>query len=278
MGRFDQQMRELERSLANLTGNKTQAARFRKGLEKKIQQGALEAKLISQRKPGRPQSDRPFYHCLEPQFSFTETKPGPAKGLFELRPKNIPPNAVPLFDEDIGAVVGYREEHEGIFKTFDINGIVVDIQELPLEKPLLDPIDLITIGGIVAVSVRKALQAGGILFSTSAAGRKAIELLSQSTVQSLRAVFRRTATGTLKFTATTAARMGDKNRFVPVHILKMAIRYGRRVADPQGIRGASMYTIPMLRNGRRFTLEVVIRVRDRTVLHFVYKRQTRNAP
>ncbi len=35
MGRFDQKMREVERSLAKLTGNKTQAAAFRKGLEKK---------------------------------------------------------------------------------------------------------------------------------------------------------------------------------------------------------------------------------------------------
>jgi hypothetical protein len=32
-----------------------------------------------------------------------------------------------------------------------------------------------------------------------------------------------------------------------------------------------MYKISMLRNGRRFTLEVVVRGRDRTVLHFLYK-------
>ena len=43
MGRFDQKMREVERSLAKLTGNKAQAAKFRKGLEKKIQQAAVKA-------------------------------------------------------------------------------------------------------------------------------------------------------------------------------------------------------------------------------------------
>ena len=43
MGRFDQKMREVERSLAKLTGNKAQAARFRKGLEQKIQQAAIKA-------------------------------------------------------------------------------------------------------------------------------------------------------------------------------------------------------------------------------------------
>ena len=43
MGRFDQKMREVERSLAQLTGNKAQAAAFRKGLEQKIQQAAVKA-------------------------------------------------------------------------------------------------------------------------------------------------------------------------------------------------------------------------------------------
>ena len=43
MGKFDQKMREIERSLAKLTGNRAQAARFRKGLEKKIQQAAVKA-------------------------------------------------------------------------------------------------------------------------------------------------------------------------------------------------------------------------------------------
>ena len=43
MGRFDQKMREVERSIAKLTGNKAQAARFRRGLEKKIRQAAAKA-------------------------------------------------------------------------------------------------------------------------------------------------------------------------------------------------------------------------------------------
>ena len=43
MGRFDRQMREVDCSLANLTGNKTQAAKVRKGLENKIQQAAVKA-------------------------------------------------------------------------------------------------------------------------------------------------------------------------------------------------------------------------------------------
>ena len=251
MSKFDQQMREVERSLAKLTGNKTQAAQFRKGLEKKIQQAAVKKLLKDQQKPGYPQKKKTFYNGLEQAVPFTELTPSPSKGIFELRHRNIPTDAVPVFDEDIGAVIGYRQERSGIFKTFDINGELVDIQELPLEKPLLDPIDLITIGGLAAVSVRKALQAGGIVFSASAAGRKAIELLSQTTVQSLRAVFRRAATGTLKFTATTAPYMRNPHRYVPIHILKLAIRFGKKLPDPGKTPGASLYTTSMFRNGRR---------------------------
>ncbi len=262
----------MERSLAQLSGDKVQATKIRKGLEKKIQQAAVKKLSRDQKKPGYGQEETPSYNGLEPAVPFTELPPSPSKGIFELRHKNSPSDAVPMFDEEIGAVVGYRLEHEGVFETFDINGDRVDIQELPLEKPLLDPIDLITVGGFVAVSVRKALQAGGIAFSANVAGRKAIELLSQSTLQSLRAVFRRAATGTLKFTVATTANMRNPHRYVPVHIFKLAIKYGRKIPDPQGAPGASKYITTMFRDGKRYTLNIVVRNRDRTVLHYHYKK------
>ena len=43
MDKFDRKMREVERSPAKLTDNKTQATKIRKGLEKKIQQAAVKA-------------------------------------------------------------------------------------------------------------------------------------------------------------------------------------------------------------------------------------------
>ncbi len=42
MSRFDQQMRDVERSIAQLTGNKTQATQFRRKLATKIQQAAAK--------------------------------------------------------------------------------------------------------------------------------------------------------------------------------------------------------------------------------------------
>ena len=77
--------------------------------------------------------------------------------------------------------------------------------------------------------------------------------------------------GALNFTATTAARMADPGRRVPHHILKLAVRFGRRSPDPQGVAGAFRYATPMIRNGRQYTLEVVLRESDQTILHFLYR-------
>jgi hypothetical protein len=87
----------------------------------------------------------------------------------------------------------------------------------------------------------------------------------------MRTTFRGITVGSLKFTATTAARMATPGRFVPVHILHLAIKFGKRTADPQGIKGAFLYTTRMLKNGREYTLEVVLRESDQTILHFLFK-------
>jgi hypothetical protein len=65
--------------------------------------------------------------------------------------------------------------------------------------------------------------------------------------------------------------MADAARRVPQHILKLALRFGTRSPDPQGVTGAFSYVIPMIRNGKVYTLEVVIREADNTILHFLYK-------
>jgi hypothetical protein len=45
-----------------------------------------------------------------------------------------------------------------------------------------------------------------------------------------------------------------------------------RTADPKGHPGVFQYTVPMTRRGVSYKLEVVVRERDYTVLHFVYRR------
>ena len=65
--------------------------------------------------------------------------------------------------------------------------------------------------------------------------------------------------------------MAVKGRHVPLHILHLALKYGQRRVDPQGVKGAFLYTAKMFRNGKQYTLEVVVRERDWTILHFLYK-------
>ena len=119
--------------------------------------------------------------------------------------------------------------------------------------------------------VRKVLQADGRISAPGAIGTGLLQVLTQQLTATLRTAFRAITSRPIKFTATTVARMNDRNRFVPVHILKIAIKYGRKSPDPQRVKGAFLYKIPMTKNGRSFTLEVVLRERDNTVLHFLYK-------
>ena len=72
--------------------------------------------------------------------------------------------------------------------------------------------------------------------------------------------------------------MANPGRFVPIHILHLAIKYGKRMPDPQKMAGVFRYEIQMSRfvkRGATFvreqkTLEVVVRESDWTILHFMY--------
>jgi hypothetical protein len=87
----------------------------------------------------------------------------------------------------------------------------------------------------------------------------------------MRAAFKNLSVRSLKFPATTAERLSIPGRHVPVHILQLAIKYGRRTPDPKAVKGAFLYTSKMLRNGREYILEIVVREKDWTILHFLYK-------
>ncbi|MCU6708863.1 RHS repeat-associated core domain-containing protein [Paenibacillus sp. J5C_2022] len=73
----------------------------------------------------------------------------------------------------------------------------------------------------------------------------------------------------LNFTATTAARMENVGRFVPVQTLISAIKYGDGMADPQGTKAIMYYTV-MYKNNQAYNLEVLYDKASNTVLHFMY--------
>ena len=211
------------------------------------------------------------YTGVEQALPWNGVVPEP-DGVYVVRPPGVPANAAPLYDDESQAVVGFRSGSQGVYRFYDLEGTMIGMYEEPLETPLFDPIDLIFVfGGLFRTLARvgsrtmtRVAIVGGI--------RGVVTNLSASVAVALRATLRRILAGELKFTATTSARMATKGRYVPVHILKLAIRHGNRALDPQGVVGAFEYTIPMIRNNVQYTLKVVLREADNTILHFHYFR------
>jgi hypothetical protein len=72
-------------------------------------------------------------------------------------------------------------------------------------------------------------------------------------------------------------------RYVPIHIQRLAIKYGKRTPDPGKSAGSFRYEAPMTRLVERRTakgeiqyikteykIEVVVRESDWTIFHFQY--------
>ncbi len=187
---------------------------------------------------------------------------------------NMPEAVTPIIDPDTGLLIGYRGRGS-VWNIYDIEGNWVSMGETGLERPLFDPIDLI--GGFGGKAVFRLIARA----ATSRAARYAAVGLSTELVATLRVCLAKfTGRGALKFTATTAAHMAERGRFVPVHILQLAVKYGKRVPDPDGVKGAFLYTIKMWRQVpgeklalpfKEYTLEVVLRESDNMILHFLYK-------
>lgn len=216
------------------------------------------------------------YSADDPVVELGDVSSVESATVFELRSPRIPKAAVPVFDEHEGQILGYRHESAGgVYKLYDLDGELIGIEELPLEAPLFDPIDLLFFaGGVFRIIGKGAVGGVGRVGARVAASRAAgitTRALAATIVGAMRTTFRALAVRNLKFTATTAARMSAKGRHVPLHILELGIRYGKRSIDPQGVKGAALYSVEMLKNGKKYILEIVVREADWTILHFLYK-------
>ena len=220
----------------------------------------------------------PGYTADDAPIPFQSVRPARSDQFFRVTKGKMPPGATPIVDDADGVMIGYQTVVGGNTWTCDLEGKVVRIDEPGLGTPLIDPIDLVFIlGGLGRVLVRGLWRAGAEEAGAVAA-RAAGRTLAAEAVVSLRAAFRFAVQRELRFTATTAARLADPARYVPVNILKLALRFGKREPDPQGVAGAFRYTIEMFKGpkqiagpARRYLLHVVVRERDWTVLHFHYE-------
>ncbi|WP_157649964.1 hypothetical protein [Burkholderia ubonensis] len=218
------------------------------------------------------------YSGTEAGKFLSASSPGITDTAFAVAVPSLPHGARPIIDDQSGACVGFiHEGAKNVWHIFDVSGQCVGIEEAPLETPLIDPYDLILMGS----AALKLMRTGFSTVARLATGRAAVSATSKITsriLPLLRSRLQSVSVRRLQFTETTAARMANPGRFVPVHILHLAIKYGKRMPDPQKVAGVFRYEIQMSRfvkRGATFirerkTLEVVVRESDWTILHFMY--------
>jgi hypothetical protein len=148
---------------------------------------------------------------------------------FAVNIPSLPSGASPIIDETSGDCVGYiHEGAKNVWHIYDISGQHVGIRESPLEEPLIDPLDLILLGPVAL----KLVRAGIGSVSRLVAGRAVLGTASQLTrslLPLLRSKLKGVSVRNLKFTETTLRHMENPGRFVPVHIIHLAIKHGKRM-------------------------------------------------
>lgn len=210
---------------------------------------------------------------------YTFTSLCPPGEYFDIRPRNLPHNVKPIVDDESGLCIGYSLlQAPGLWRIYDADGLLIRFEEAPLKTPLIDPTDL----ALLAFGAFRIFQLGRGLLQTQARTVAAIKL-NQTTVNLLRGRLKIGLNARrLKMTETAAKHMREPGRYVPLQIQEKAIRYGRRMPDPQNQPGlfryeASMYRLVenKSRKGdffhKKFMLEVVVREKDWTITHFLYK-------
>ncbi|MDR5820024.1 hypothetical protein [Caballeronia sp. LZ043] len=179
--------------------------------------------------------------------------------IFELRPPGVPQRAKPIYDEYLNAVIGYQDEIAGVSRIYSLGGIL-HLTEKSLETPLLDPLDIILmVGGYWRAGMQSFTRSG--LRGIGAA-------VGEHTLSGLRSRYLAMAQAPIKFAAQPLTHMRNPHRFVPVHILRLAIMFGKRGPDPRNMKGLSMYEQAIKINGNAYVLEVLVREKDYTISSF----------
>jgi hypothetical protein len=185
-------------------------------------------------------------------------------GLFEIRPRYLPRDVRPILDEDLDCIIGYHRRFGLCSHLYDLNGdmfsVYEDLSTLPPPEKR-DP--LMVVGGLWRANVRGLTAVG--LTGTGAN-------FTPATLAQLRTRFARLAQSSLLYQGAALARMDDPQRFVPVHILRLAMRHGDAVAPPPGLCRASRYLSCMLIRRQPFMLDVVTLNGNTTIVDFEYWR------
>lgn len=197
---------------------------------------------------------------------------------FEFRPRNVPLKSKPIVDDESGMCIGYSvAQAVGLWQIYDANGIFVQLEEAPLETPLIDPTDL----ALIAFGAFRLFRFGKTLLESGVKTAVTVKL-SHATVSILRGRLKMGLSArALKMTETSAKHMLNPGRYVPLQIQEKVIRYGTRMPDPLKKPGVFRYEARMYKlvedkqnKGNYFykpyRIEVLVREKDWTIMHFQY--------
>lgn len=202
-------------------------------------------------------------HPLSPapamQAAFTWPGHSPVSpGWFEVRPVRVPRDARPVYDEDLDCITGYHRTFGRTALTYDLLGSFVAIDESLESSPVRPTLPHLAVGALWQPAAQGMTRAG---FHAEGAA------LDARTCGKLRERFIRLSRLPLHFSLEALADMQQAERFVPLHILRLAIRCGCRDAPESGHEAATVrYTAGITRRREPALLELVVRLADRVIL------------
>lgn len=191
-------------------------------------------------------------------------------GLFEIRPRYLPRDARPVFDEDMDCIIGYARRFGLRSHLYDLNGEMFYVREdlSPLPPPQKrDP--LVVVGGLWTDNVRGVTPLGLTGTGTT---------LPPPVLAQLRNRFAGLAQSSLLYAEAALARMNAPQLFVPVHILRLAMRHGEPTGAPPGVRRGARYLARLLIRRQAFMLDLVTANGNSTVVDFEYWRYADGVP
>lgn len=184
--------------------------------------------------------------------------------LFEIRPRLLPHDVQPIFDEDRDCILGYYRRYGHRSYLYDLNANMVALWEDKTKCPRPEKRDpVLAVGGLWKEGMRGTTQV-----SLTATGIT----LAPKILSSLRDRFDDLAAPPLLYREAAMTRMQDAHRYAPTHILRLAMRHGERAEPPHGMPRAMRYIAAMLVRRQPFLLDVVTTNVNTTVVQFDYWR------
>jgi hypothetical protein len=122
---------------------------------------------------------------------------------------------------------------------YDLEGNYVGMEEVGLESPLLDPIDLIVLFGGLLRGIGKGVSSIAARATSRASVVIGGRTLSVAVTGAMRTAFRRLSIQNLKFTTTTAARMATRGVTCPCTFFTSGLSMTDEAQTLKGFRARS---------------------------------------